>query len=136
MALNGKLDDGQRTPGVDNGAARIKALPIQVIRQRGTRHHIKADKNALEDVEVARRNQIAENIDGLRPRRVDSRHVTKATTGIDEVAQVNIYLRPRPIDIGAVAEQRHPRIPEIAPRIVREVGRQRQQHCPHQQRAE
>src|SRR5579883_655670 len=87
MALKRELDNGQRGPGVEQRTRGIKPALRQEPSQNETIRQIKGHKDALEKEEIARCQEIAQDIDVLRARWVDRRRVAEATVRVDKVAQ-------------------------------------------------
>ena len=104
MPLHGKFDDGQGTPGVDQHAARIKSLALKQDNERATGDHIKNQEDAFEEKQIAGCDEITQEKDRLRPRRVDRRRGAK--TAIEKEHRVDQRMQRgshRPVHVGAEA---------------------------------
>src|SRR5579883_1415642 len=127
MSLQGKLDDRQRTPGIQQRSRRVQSLTRKQPDQHATTCQVEQHKDGLEKIQAARHNQIAEQVDILRTGGIERRHVAIAAVDEDKIAQWLQNLVSGSQDIGTVAVQEDARVPDVAPGIVREVGRERKQ---------
>src|SRR5579883_3485334 len=93
MALKRELDNGQRGPGVAQRPRGIKPALRQEPSQNETIRQIKGHKDALEKEEIARCQEIAQDIDVLRAWWVDRRRVAEATVRGNKVRRV--FTSPR-----------------------------------------
>src|SRR5207248_2346341 len=108
---------------------------LQKEGQGNAGYKIKDHEHALEEEQVTWSQQVTDEVDSLRSGWIERWNAAETAIVIDEVTQVQEQGISRPIDVRTIAVQRHPRIPEIAPGVVRQIRRDGQQHRTQYQRS-